>query len=56
MIGTMIPELGCHKLAKVRFVFSSEMLVEFNEHLVGYWLNSPHVTGGGEHTGCLKHA
>jgi len=42
MIGTMIPKLGCHKLAKALLVFISEMLVEFNEHLVGHWLNWPH--------------
>jgi len=55
MIGTMIPELSCHKLAKVLLVFVGEMLVEFNEHLIGYWLNSPCVTGSGEHTSHLKH-
>jgi len=54
VIGNMIPKLGCHKFAKALFVFISEMLAEFNEHLIGHQLNLPHVTGSGEHASCLN--
>ena len=54
-IGTMIPDLGCHEFLQMLFVFVSEMLSEFNEHLVGCRFYAPHVACNGEYSGGLKH-
>jgi len=54
-ISTMISNLGCCEFLQMLFVFISEMLSKFDEHLVGHQFYMPHVACHCEYSSGLKH-